>query len=201
MECRYFNKKVEYKVPLYDRYILWEPLDGVGEGWSDYRIRLSRQFKKYFVHKDVKDFLESRGGYLLGVIYKDGSGMDMLPCFTETMKWGEDRKDGAIRFMREELFSNSQINYLCNCKWRKQNIIPLQQNIRNIVMDSNIKNGDDGGEDNWREKLNLLVIVDKCDDAEQYISDWRSMRHNLGTEEERLYMVDLCLVKISDLFG
>ena len=38
--------------------------------------------------------------YLLAVIYKDDGGMDMLPCFTETMKLDENIANAKKRFLQ-----------------------------------------------------------------------------------------------------
>lgn len=198
MECLYWNKKVEYKVALYENYKLWEPLN-VEEGWTNIKIQVSKQLKKYFVHKSINDFLvANKDKFLLSVIYRDDTGMDMLPCFTETMKYGESIEDARKRFMLEELFSGSEVEYLAENKWRNQQIYTIHTNIKNILCDSQ-NTIEDKRKDNRSKKVNLMVVIDKKEDAEDFIDNWRSNRHNLGTLSERLHMIDLCLVKVNDI--
>jgi hypothetical protein len=198
MKCLYWNNKINYETPFYKNYILWEPINNK-EGWCDIDIPVSSQLKKYFKHKNVNNFLVGKKDkYLIVVIYKDNYGMDMLPCFTETMKYGENITDAKKRFLQEELFSNSDVDFLAKNKWQNQQIYTLHTNINNIL--SNCQNMiEDNREDNKYKKINLLVVIDKKEDADVFIDNWRSKRHNLGIEAERLYMIDLCLVKVSDI--
>ena len=197
MECLYWNEKIEYADALYENYKLWQSLI-YQEGWTNMKIPVSKQLKKYFEHKNIKEFLvANEGKYLLAVVYRDEGGMDMLPCFTETMKYGEKIEDGKKRFMQEELFSDSDVDFFAENKWRKQTIYSLYQNIKNI--NANIQNmTNDNGNDNRFEKLNLFVVIDKKEDAEDFINNWRSKRHNLRTLSERLHMIDLCIVEIKN---
>lgn len=195
MECLYWNCNIDFMEALYEKYKLWEPLNDT-EGWSKMIIPNSKQLKKYFENDGIRKFLANNAEkYLLAVIYKDNGGMDMLPCFTETMKLGENITNAKKRFLQEELFSNSDVEYLETNKWKKQTIHTLHTNVRNIDLDyQSIIN--DTGNDDRLHKLNLFVIVDKKEDAIEFINGWRSRRHNLGTESERYHMIDLCLVEV-----
>ena len=198
MECLYWNEKVEYDDALYENYKLWQSLIDK-QGWTKMKIPVSKQLKKYLEYKNIKEFLvANEGKYLLAVVYRDEGGMDMLPCFTETMKYGEKIEDGKKRFMREELFADSDVEFFAENKWRKQTIYSLYQNIKNINADI-LSMTNDSGNDNRFEKLNLFVVIDEKEDAINFINNWRSKRHNLGTLSERLHMIDVCLVKVNDI--
>ena len=207
MRCIYLNKDVELKPAKYEKYNEWNnnilqycANNNLENNWLEIDIQLSKQFNKYFSHENIQNYLKTMEKYyLIGVVYLEPPNKyDVLPCFTETIKNNESVIQCQKRFVKEELFSNSHVLYLANNKWKKQKIHTFHQNIKNIsIIDDQMEQNENS--DNWRRKMNLLVVVEKREDAENFITEWRARRHNLHTESERLHMVDIVLIKIIDL--
>ena len=207
MKCFFLNNQITYKDPLYEKYCLWNnkllstyPNINIEQDWYELDIPISKQFNKYFSHANIQNFLKTIPDYfLISVVYLEPPAKyDTLPCFTETMLLGESVEQCKKRFLREELFSGSDVNYLANNKWKKQKIHTMYKDVEYLIIDDEeIINSK--GEDFWRKKMNLLLFGKTLESCRKFITQWRERRHNLGTEMERLYMVDVVLISVKDI--
>lgn len=210
MLAYYLNQNVNFKEPKYEKYTYWNnnllqhlqntPLF---ENWHSINIPLSSQFQKYFSNPDIISFLQNyKDYYLISVIYQDPNKKyyDTLPCFTETLRKNEPIEFASKRLLKEELFSDSDIKFLNKYKFKKQNIYSYHQNINNIQIKDIVQDDEDEIIDKTR-KINLILYSNNLQQISTFISEWRSRRHNLGTESERLYMIDLCVFKVNDILN
>lgn len=217
---------VKYRDKRYDDGVYWEPyLLGVVDNMINrnvvdekpdigltLNVYLSRQFDRYFDNDIIKKFLLDRyklyeESYLIGLVYKEirnGKVLyDVLPCFTETSKEGEDIKDTSIRLVREEVFSSwgfSEIDSWYNERFKKE-IMAVERFVDNVDIDYRYegKIGEDKRRDDKGRKVALYLWGFNLDKGIKFLNDWRSNQHNLGTEAERKYMVDVCIIWVKDI--
>ena len=210
MLAYYLNQNVNFKEPKYEKYNYWNnhilqhlPNNSLFENWYSIKIPLSSQFQKYFSNPKITDFLQNyKDYYLISVIYQEPhkNYFDTLPCFSETLHQNEQINEASKRLLREELFTDSDIKFLNKYKFKKQNIYTFHQNINKINI-NNIFQTDKNETKDRSRKVNLILYSDDLEEINTFISKWRSRRHNLGTESERLYMIDLCIFKVNDILN
>jgi len=207
MNAYYLNQNVRFQDPIYKNFKLWSndvleklPNKNIFVNWYSLQIPLSSQFKKYFSNENTKSFLKTlpENSYLISVIYNDQKNIDTLPCFSETVRKHERIEDASKRLVKEELFSDTPINFLTKFEFKKQKIYTYYQDIHNFTIKNLYENETTEIKDRSR-KINLLLFTDDLDKAQEFICKWRSRRHNLSGESERLYMTDLCLFKVNDI--
>ena len=208
MDSYYLNQNVNFKKNVYEKFNYWNndvlnylPNKNIFDDWYSLKILLSSQFSKYFSNDDIKKFLENKkDSYLISVIYCDPEKnfYDTLPCFSETLRKNESLDNASKRLVIEELFSDSKINFLTKFKYKKQKIYTYYQDISNFEI-KNIYEGDDEEIKDRSRKINLLLYSNDLEKIREFTCKWRSRRHNLGTQSERLYMIDLCIFKVNDI--